>query len=86
MLAKAFVCITSRMSWMLSYIYNTWHICAWLENVLRVKKWRETFLGSSSASCLVCMGAVEVEVDRPVLTVAAAVPPVLQRIASFKMS
>ena len=42
--------------------------------------------GSASASCLVCMGAVEVEVDGPVPTVAATPPPVLQRIASFKMS
>ena len=42
--------------------------------------------GSALASFLVCVGAVEVEADRPVLTVVAAPPPVLQRIASFKMS
>ena len=43
--------------------------------------------GSSSASRPVGRGAVEVEVeaDGPVLTVAAALPPVLWRIASFKM-
>ena len=42
--------------------------------------------GSASASFPVCVGAVEVEADGPVLTVAAALPPVLQRIASFKTS
>ena len=33
--------------------------------------------GSSFASRLVCLGAVEVEADGPVLTVVAALPPVL---------
>ena len=42
--------------------------------------------GSSSASHPVCLGAVEVEADGPVLTVVAALPPVLQRIAYFKTS
>ena len=42
--------------------------------------------GSSSASHPVCLGAVEVEADGPVLTVVAALPPVLWRIASFKTS
>ena len=42
--------------------------------------------GSSPASHPVCLGAVEVEADRPVLTVAAALPPVLWRMASFNTS
>ena len=42
--------------------------------------------GISSASPLICVGAIEVEVDGPALTVVAAPPPVLWRIASFKMS
>ena len=43
-------------------------------------------LGSSPASRLVCLGAVEVEADGPVLTVVAALPPVLWRMASFNTS
>ena len=42
--------------------------------------------GSASASLSICVGAVEVEADRPVLTVVAAPLPVLRMIASFKMS
>ena len=42
--------------------------------------------GSSSTSHLVSRGAVEVEADGPVLTVVVALPPVLWRMASFKMS
>ena len=42
--------------------------------------------GSSSTSHPVGRGAVEVEADGPVLTVVVALPPVLQRMASFKTS
>ena len=42
--------------------------------------------GSASVSLPICVGAVEVEADGPVLTVVVALPPVLQRMASFKMS
>ena len=42
--------------------------------------------GSSLASHPVCLGAVEVDVDRPVPTVVAALPLVLWRMASFKTS
>ena len=66
---------------------GTWHICAWMESILRRKKWREDLprgvLWHPSQSVL---DAVEVEADGPVLTVVAALPPVLQRIASFKTS
>ena len=36
-------------------------------------------LGSSPASRPVCLGAVEVEADGPVLTAVPVLPPVLQR-------
>ena len=40
----------------------------------------------ASASFLICVGAVEVEADRPALTLETAPPPVLWMIASFKTS
>ena len=43
-------------------------------------------VGGMPASCLVCLGAIEVEADGPVLTAAAALPPVLWRMASFNTS
>ena len=55
--------------------------CAAGEEVERRPSW-----GSSSASRPVSWGAVEVEADGPVLTVAAALPPVLWRMASFNTS
>ena len=45
-----------------------------------------TSLESLPASHPVCLGAVEVEGDGPVLIVAAAFPPVLWRMASFNTS
>ena len=42
--------------------------------------------GGASVSLPICVGAVEVEVDGPVLTVVVALPPVLRRIASFQTS
>ena len=40
------------------------HICAWMESILRGKKWREDHpAGSTSASLSICVGAIEVEAD-----------------------
>ena len=62
-------------------------VCAWMESILQRKKWREDLPGGVlRASLPICLGAVEVEADRPVLTVAPALPPVLRSIASFKTS
>ena len=46
----------------------------------------EEVSGGASASFSICVGAVEVEVDGPALTVETAPPPVLWMIASFKTS
>ena len=43
-------------------------------------------LGHSSATHPVCLGAVEVEADEPVLTTTTMLPPVLQKISSFSTS
>ena len=56
-----------------------------MENVLWRKEWKEKLRGVPQRLSI-RVGAVDVEVDRPALPVAAVLPPVLQRIASFKMS
>ena len=56
------------------------------ESVLWRKNWREDHPTGGLRHLSECVGAVEVEVDGPVPTVAAALPPVLRIIASFKMS
>ena len=42
--------------------------------------------GSASVSLSICMGTVGADADGPALAIAAAPPPVLHMIASFKMS
>ena len=46
----------------------------------------EEVSGGASASFLICVGSVEVEVDGPALTLETVPPPVLWMIASFKTS
>ena len=61
------------------------HLCLVGEHTVEEEEVGGPSQGSASASLLNCVGAVEVEADGSVLPVMATLPPVLWKIASFKM-